>query len=388
MRKNTLWIAVAAGLVVLALVIVLATRRPAAPESAPVAPAVALATARVGTFTETLDATGRVGAPAGTQAKLAFAIPGVLQSVFVRVGEHVAAGQSLAVLDTRGLALSASQAQADTQVAAANQRSASVDRTSTKIAVDESALRRAQSLYAAGVVAHKDIEAAQAQIAADRADAAAIRAQAGAAGAQVSSAQARAALAQRDYANGVLRAAADGVVLAIYKQAGETVDPTGPVMAIGPASTNSVTLDVFANDAQRVKVGDAVTVRIVGTELRGHARVTSVVPSIDPATQSSTVVVSGVPSGAPGGSAVAATIDVATDRGIVVPQSAIVADPQTGGTLVFVQTKAKDGTFRFAQRAVVVARSNGSTALIRSGLRPGERVAAQGAFALLAPAGN
>ncbi|MDP9110192.1 MAG: efflux RND transporter periplasmic adaptor subunit [Candidatus Eremiobacteraeota bacterium] len=388
MSKKNIWIAVLGGAVLLLIVLFAATRRPAVSTVAVSPPAVALATATVGTFVETVEVTGRVGAAVGTQSKLSFAIAGVLQSVYVHVGQHVAAGEPLAALDTRGLALSASQAQADIAVASANQRSAAVDRTSTKIAVDEAALRRAQALYAAGVAAHKDIEAAQAQIAADRADAAAFHAQAGAAGAQVASAQARAGLAQRDYSNGVLRAAADGVVLAIYKQVGEAVDPTVPVVAIGPGSTNSVTLDAFSSDAQRVKVGDSVDVRIVGTQLHGTGRVTSVVPSIDPATQSSTIVVSGLPSGAPGGSAVAATINVATDRGVLVPQSAIVQDPQTGRTLVFVQTKVQDGTTRFAQRVVRIARSNGAAALIASGLRPGERVATQGAFALLAPAGT
>jgi multidrug efflux pump subunit AcrA (membrane-fusion protein) len=95
--------------------------------------------------------------------------------------------------------------------------------------------------------------------------------------------------------------------------------------------------------------------------------------------------VRGIPSGAPGGSAVQATIAVARDRGIVIPQSAIVEDPQTGRTVVFVQTIAQNGARKFAQRIVLVAQRDGSTALISSGLVAGERVVAQGGFALLAP---
>ncbi len=348
-------------------------------------PAVTLATARTGTFVETLSATGRIGAPAGAVTKLSFAVPGILTSTVVTIGQHVGAGQSLAQLDVSGLYLSASQAQADANVAAANAQQSAVDRTSAKIALDRAAVRRAQSLYAAGVAPLKDAQSARAQLAADLAEAQTATAQVRSAGAQVQSAQARAALAQRDLANGTLRSPIDGVVTAIYKRAGEAVDTATPVIAIAPGSSGDVTLDVTSADAARVRLGDPVRVTVPGTGLQTVGRVAGVSPALDPTTQTATVVVKGIPSGAPGGSAVQATIDVARDRGIVIPQSAIVEDPQTGKTLVFVQIAGRDGTQAFGQRTVVVARRNGTQALITSGVRAGERVAAQGGFALLAP---
>ncbi|HET9095332.1 MAG TPA: efflux RND transporter periplasmic adaptor subunit [Candidatus Baltobacteraceae bacterium] len=351
-------------------------------------PAVALATASFGTFVEQVTAVGRVGASAGSQTKLSFAEPGILRSVDVRIGERVSQGQALAELDTSGLSLAASQAQADAQAAQANAQQSAVDRTTTKIAVDTAALRREQSLYAAGVAALKDVQAARAQLAQDRAQAASARAQVSGASAQAQSAQDRAALAQRDLANGTLRAPDDGVVTGIYKRPGEAVDTTSAVIAIGPAQTNDVTLDVSASDAARVRAGDRVRFSIPGTALGSEGAVAGVSTALDPATQAATVIVRGLPSGAPAGSAVQATIDVARDRGIVIPQSAIVQDPQSGRTLVFVRTADKDGDAKFAQRPVTVERQNGSKALIASGLRPGERIAAQGGFALLAPAGG
>ncbi|MGZ3530060.1 MAG: efflux RND transporter periplasmic adaptor subunit [Vulcanimicrobiaceae bacterium] len=388
MRHRTAIIGVIGAFIVIAIVVLMTTRHRQAAVVPDAQPQVALAPAREATFVETVKATGRIGAPAGTEAKLAFAVPGILRSVFVRVGERVTAGEPLAQLDTTGLSLAASQAQADAQAAAANARQARVDRTSTKIAVDEAALRREESLYAAGVAARKVVEAAQAQLASDRADASVARATVNGAAAQVQSAQAKAALASRDYTNGTLRAPSDGVIVGILKQRGESVDTTMPVIAIGPGSTDSLTLQVFSSDATRVHVGDPVTVLIVGTQMHGTGRVVNVVPSVDPSTQSATVVVSGVPTGATAGSAVQATIAVARDRGIVVPQSAIVQDPQSGQTLVFVQTRQKNGDAKFEQRGVQVAQSDGTRALIASGLRAGEQVAAQGAFALLAPAGG
>lgn len=352
------------------------------------APDVAIATAAYGTFDDTVSAVGRVGAPAGSESKLSFAEPGILSSVLVRIGEHVSAGEALAQIDTSGLTLAAAQAQADAKAAVANAQQSSVDRTSVKLAVDEAALRRQQSLYAAGVSALKDVQAAQAQVAQDRADIASTHAQVSGAGAQVQSAQARSALAQRDLANGTLRAPSDGIVTAIFKREGEAVDTTTPVLAVGPGDAHDVTLDVSAADAARVRTGDPVTLTVTGTDLRGDGRVSGVSPALDPQTQAATVVVSGVPAGAPSGSAVQATISVARDRGIIVPQTAIVQDPQSGNTLVFVQSRRKDGTQTFEQRTVRVDRQNGTHALIGSGLHAGEKIAAQGAFALLAPAGG
>ncbi|HKU68060.1 MAG TPA: HlyD family efflux transporter periplasmic adaptor subunit [Candidatus Baltobacteraceae bacterium] len=354
--------------------------------SATAAPAVSLTTAKVGTYVRTVQAVGRVGAPAGTQSKLSFAGSGVLQAVDVQIGDRVSAGQALAQLDTGGLALAAAQAQADAQAASANVQQSQIDRFSTKLAVDRAAVRREESLYAAGVAPLKDVQAARAQLAADQADAATAHTQVAGARAQAQSAQDRAALAARDLGNGTLRAPSDGVVTAIYKRPGEAVDPSTPVIAVGPGRSNEVTLDVTAGDAARIHAGDRVTFAIPGTQLTGSGRIDGVSTAIDPATQTATVTASGFPGSAPAGSAVQATIDVKNERGVIIPQAAIVQDPQTGATLVFVQTRDEKGAMKFKARTVAVRAQNGAQALVSSGLRPGERIAAQGGFALLAPA--
>jgi RND family efflux transporter MFP subunit len=347
-----------------------------------------LTTVRFGTYVKRIQAVGRVGAPAGTQSKLSFAESGILQSVDVQIGEHVSAGQALAQLDTAGLSLAAQQAQADARAASASLAQSRVDRVSTKLAVDRAALRREESLYAAGVAALKDVQAARAQLASDQADAASAQTQIAGAQAQAQSAQDRAAIAARDLSNGTLRSPVDGVVTAIYKRPGEAVDSTTPVVAVGPGRSAEVTLDVTAADAAQIRSGDRVTFTVPGTALRSSGHIDGVSTALDPATQTSTVTASGFPSGAPAGSAVQASIDVATLRGIVIPQSAVVQDPQSGETLVFTQTRGKDGSVKFQQRTVTVAAQDGTKALISSGLHPGERIASQGGFALLAPAGG
>ncbi|HLI95865.1 MAG TPA: efflux RND transporter periplasmic adaptor subunit [Candidatus Baltobacteraceae bacterium] len=352
------------------------------------APAVSLTTVRYGAYVKHVQAVGRVGAPAGSQSKLSFAESGILQSVDVQIGERVYAGEALARLDTSGLSLAASQAQADARAANAGLAQSRVDRVSTKIAVDREAVRREESLYAAGVAALKDVQAARAQLASDQADAATAQTQIAGAQAQAQSAQDRAALAARDLSNGTLRSPARGIVTAIYKRPGESVDPTTPVVAIGPGRTTEVTLDVTASDAAQIHAGDPVAFSVPGTDLRSSGYIDGVSSALDPATQTATVTASGFPSGAPSGSAVQADIDVARLRGIVIPQSAVVQDPQSGDTLVFVQTRDKNGAAKFEERTVSVAAQNGTNALIASGLHPGERIASQGGFALLAPAGG
>ena len=87
--------------------------------------------------------------------------------------------------------------------------------------------------------------------------------------------------------------------------------------------------------------------------------------------------------------AVSATIVVGHLRGVIVPTTAIVQDPQTGKTVVFVQDphpKAGDPGFRL--RPVTVRDGDAATSVLEAGLRPGERIAAQGGYMLLAPPGG
>ena len=150
-----------------------------------------------------------------------------------------------------------------------------------KTEADRAALARQRQLLAAGVVAGKDVDAAKLQVASDEADQSAADARVAAAGtdfqtalkqaqadvagarsdlqaarAQVTSAQARLDTARIAYANGVLQAPADGVVLAVLKHPGEAVDTTMPVVELGPAVGRGVTLafPVIRRDASRLAI--------------------------------------------------------------------------------------------------------------------------------------
>lgn len=389
MRKNQMYVAAGAIVVVaIALAWFLSHRGGQAPAQADVTPNVPLATVRFGAFAVVLDETGAIGAPAGSSTQLAFASSGVLRTVYVHVGDRVRAGDALATLDLRALSLAASSAQADARAADAAASAAAVDRYSTRLDVDRNAVARQERLYAAGVVALKDVEDARATLAADQADARSAGANRNAASAAAASATDKAAAAQGDLERATLRAPIDGIVAAVLHRAGEPVDPSTAVIVVGPAAQHEATLRVPSRDAAQIAVGDPVQLVVSDSGERASGSVTAVVPAVDPSTQTATVTVSGLPADAVAGAAVRARITVAHVRGLLVPQEAVVADPQSGKDVVFAQQRQKDGSFKFAQVVVPVEHEDGTTALVGSGVRAGDRVAAQGAFELLAPAGG
>ena len=84
-------------------------------DSAAAAPNVPITEARAGDFIERVEAQGRVGPPAGSSAKIAFAQAGIVRVIDVSVGEAVRAGQTLAELDRASLGAALQAARADVQ---------------------------------------------------------------------------------------------------------------------------------------------------------------------------------------------------------------------------------------------------------------------------------
>ncbi|MBV8490438.1 MAG: efflux RND transporter periplasmic adaptor subunit [Candidatus Eremiobacteraeota bacterium] len=339
-----------------------------------------------GSVERTLSLTGRVGASAGTQVKLAFALAGTVAGVDVRLGERVDAGTPLARLDATGYQLAAQEAGADASAAASSAAAAAVDRTSVRLRVDRAELARRQRLYDAGVIALRDVQAAQAALAADDADARSARDQLSAARAQSASASAHAGAANYDLSRTTLRAPSPGVVTAIYVQTGDAVDATTPAVALTPAIARLATLDVPVESVALVSAGDVVHAHAGGVAF--DARVAGVAPAVDPATGLAIVDVSGVPAGVAAGTPLDATVAIGVSRGLVVPRSAVIEDPQTGQSLVFVRKKDSGGAITFSARKVTVGAQADADAVVTSGLHAGEEVASQGAIDLLAPAGG
>lgn len=386
MTRRTRAVLVIVAVTIVAAVVYFVIARRNEPPNASATPAVALATVREGVVERRIAVSGRIGPAAGTQTKLAFAVPGTVRSVNVRLGEHVGSGAALAQIDPTSYSLAAQQAGADAQAAAANAAVAAVDRTSVKLRVDQAELQRQQRLYAAGVVALRDVQAAQSTVAADRAESQSAREQLTAAQATSRSAGAHAASTEYDLARTVLRAPNDGVITGIFVQPGEAVDAATAAVAFTPQAAGSATLDVPITDVAQIRPGDLVRARGGGRSFEGS--VAGIATAVNPATGLAAVAIAGVPPDFAAGTPIDATIIVGRVRGLVLPRSAVVVDPQNGNTLVFVQTRESNGTVRFTSRVVTIDMQGDAAVRITSGVRAGERVAAQGGVDLLAPSGG
>ena len=353
-----------------------------APPPAASQPGVPVAIVREGSVEQTVALAGRVGAPAGTQTKLSFSVPGTIAAVDVRLGQHVSQGETLARLDDTPYSLGAQQAGAEARAAAAGAALAGVDRVSVRLQVDEAQLARQERLYQAGVVALRDVQAAQGAVAADRAEAAGAREQQAQAQAQSHAASLHAQSAQYDVSRTSLRAPFDATVAGIFAQAGQTVDAATAVVALASSAQNGATLDVPVSQLTRVQAGEPVTLRT--SDARWNGRISGIATAVDPATGLAVASVAGVPANVAPGTPVDATVVVGVARGVVVPRSAVVEDPQTGAELVFVRSAGGE----FEARRVTIDARDDRFARVTSGVHIGERVASSGAIDLLAPAGQ
>ena len=136
------------------------------------------------------------------------------------------------------------------------------------------------------------------------------------------------------------------------------------------------------------RVAVARPARLRSGEQQWEGRIEGVAPAVDPATGLAVVSVTGVPAGVATGTPIDATVTVGQVRGLVIPRSAVIEDPQSGAKLVFVQSRGQHGALRFAARQVTIDVQSADLVRVRSGLRAGERVASQGAIDLLAPPGG
>lgn len=368
--------------IVIALLLVLVFRRSAPPAPPASRPHVPVAVVRYGTVERTLDLTGRVGPAAGTQTKLAFSVPGTVAHIDVALGQRVASGRVLARLDATPLSLAAQQAQAASRAAAAQEAYARIDRVSVRQHVDQAELARQRVLLRAGVVSQASMQTAEAVVAADRADVESAREALAAARAQAVSASAAASSASYNLSQTLLHAPFDGVVVGVYAQPGQVVDTTVPIVAVSASMTSMATLDVPVTDITRVASGDLVRVQCAGQ--RFNARVGAVAPTVNPATGLAELTVDGIPADVPAGTPIDATVVYGHVRGPIVPQSSLIADPQTGHMLAFVESLDASRNQKFSLRNVTVNAQDSRDAVV-SGVRAGERVATEGTINLLAP---
>lgn len=374
---------------------------------------VQLAALKRGSLVGTVNAYGTVVTGPDARATLSFATDGQIASVYANVGDHVTRGETLAQLDGRVTRSAVLQSQSDVDAAEAAlaraqagarpqelaENEALAQAAQTKVDTARAELARQKSLAAAGIASTRDVQLAQSAYAdafADfrakrqagslllagprRQDVDVARAQLGQALSALSSAQTRASLT-------TIVAPFDGVITARMKNAGEVVDPTTAVLSLVNPNRTLVEVQLGEDQAATVRPGDRATLVQGGSGKAIMGVVDVVTPAFSSETRTLTARIRPLSTGLTPGASARAKISVRTAaEGFLVPEEAVVKDPQTGQAEVFVANSSK-GVYSPTPVRVLL-QAGRVMSIAGPGLHADEKIVTAGAYELLAKSGG
>ena len=303
-----------------------------------------------GSLSAEIIAQATVAAPPEGRALLTARADGTVVRINKRLGDVVAAGETVALLESRDAAGFVAQRNAARARAIAARAAAA----------------RERRLFNARITARQDLEAADA-----------VRGEAEAELQRAESAVRSAGVT----GNGrylAVTSPISGRITEVDTQLGAYVSAGAELFNVSDPRSIQIEAAVPAPDAQRIRPGDRAVIELLdgGTV---DAVVRSSTPSLNLESRAATVVLQpiGIPAGLAQGQAVRARIMPRTNgpQVIVLPEEAV---QQIGGRdMVFVQV---DGGFQAVP--VTVGQRSGGRIEILEGLRPGLNVVTQGAFVL------
>jgi HlyD family secretion protein len=196
---------------------------------------------------------------------------GTLRAFRAAEGDRVAAGAELARVDTTALALERERllAQRGATGARATEADRQADVLRAQLDVAERAYARTRRLAAERAATAQQLDAAEREVRVLAAQIAAARAQRRGAAAEVAGSDARLAQVRDDLANSRVEAPIAGTVLATYVRAGELVQPGQPLLRLAALDTLELRAYVTQPQLARLRLGQAVTVRVDRGSARG-----------------------------------------------------------------------------------------------------------------------
>ena len=339
------------------------------------------------TVARQITATGRVVPAANKQAVIAPPVGGILAGGQIpRIGQRVAQGQTIAVLQQT--ATSAEQAQVRAAAASISLENARLEADS-RTAVGEVELarvrldlaqkeaNRAQRLYERKAFSERQLQAAESDLKSAKAgyDTAVKRVAALTSSRFLAAARANVGSANASFA---VRAPLSGYVTKVNKSIGEQVAPGEAILEISNLDTVWIEAPIFERDLNRLGGGAGATFTTAaypGQEFRGS--LVDIGAEIDERTRAATVVFQ-VPNG---GRAlrIGMQANVSLDAGesvtaMMIPRSAVLDNE--GKKLVYVLLSGEE----FQRREVTLGDEYGDQVAVLSGLSKGERVVTQGAY--------
>ena len=304
-------------------------------------------------FTETVPVLGRIVAP--TQAEIATRIPGIVDDVFVEVGNHVTKGDLIAKLNSELLELQKQAAEASLA-----QSEAAIEVAKANLSKTRQTLERAESLQTSVAFSRarfedllKDEEAARGAVAE--------------AEAQMASARADLAQAAYNIRNTEIRAAVNGVVLMREAQPGEYLQIGSTIVTLLNDGDLEIETDVPTEVIGSVSPGQELRVTLDdGTEHKAIVR--ALIPNESLSTRTRPVRLDPVfnETEKPLAAGQSTTIHVPVGAGrnvLTVPKDALVQ--ARGGWIVYV---AVDG--KAQPRPVTIGAAVGDRFEVLSGLEP------------------
>lgn len=300
--------------------------------------------AAVEPFTHTVSAIGTVVSRPGRYAALSAPVATRISRVYVTAGQRVAEGQPLVEFEQVGFDAAASGAQAALTAAERN-------------------YERATRLANEGILPRKDAEQAAADLGKARTDA---------------------VTARRAQQLSVLRSPVGGVVTRMAAVLGASADPAQVLVEVADPSAFDVVLSLGPSEAGAVHQGARVALSAgekTGGEPLGTGIVASVGAAVDTASRSVAIRVTTTSTRRPLRMGESVYGEIATQvvpSAVVVPVEALVPGDEVGTYRLFVV----DRTGMAIGREVRVGGRTETKAEIVDGLRGGETVVTQGAFAV------
>jgi HlyD family secretion protein len=340
------------------------------------------------------------------QAVIVPKISAPIQKFYIERGDHVHAGQLLAVLENSDLAAASAEAQGSYQQAEANYESTSASNLPEQIQKAQGAVKSAKAAYKAakqlydnskklyqqGALAGKQLNQAEVGLTQARTNlqnseqqleklqSVGEKAQIKAAQGQLAAAKGRYENAEAQLSYSEIRSPIDGVVTDRPLYQGQMASAGTPLMTVMNLSQVIARAHIPASQAAALKVGDPAQISAPGETKPVTGKVTVVSPALDP---NSTTVQVWIRASNPGdqlkpGSTVTVTITAKkVANALVVPKSAIVADSEREGSVMVVGPDHKAH-----QAHVKTGIEQDGKVQITQGLKEGELIITQGAYAL------
>ncbi len=366
-RRRRLWWSAALALLAVVAVAVLALRDGGEPQTE--GPAGRPTPVRA-TLAERGDLTVRRQLPGelvGEAAALSPRVAGRLESVLVRPGDRVAAGDTVAVIDAAELFRERQEQGEQVRVLEANLRRAEARRSEA-----HSQLRRAEQLAAVNLISEQELEGFEAQLETTRAEVAAVEA-------QIEQARARASRLDEQLAETRVRAPFAGTVAQRFLDPGAVVQPGTPIVRVVEEGRLLVQFRAPERLLGQLAVGAPFTVATHATGDRTF-RGTVVRIAGEVSRSDRTVLVEGELTQQDAALRPGMYADVRVELAqiadaVLVPGAAVVERLVEGEVRRGVFTVAGDGPAgEAAWRRVRVLELEGETAAVTGDLEPGERV--------------